>query len=97
MLHAPAGKGGKDLCSPYKARLGAWMFAAYAVVYAGFVAINVAKPALMEKVVVLGLNLAVVYGMGLIVSALLLALVYNRMCAKREKATESKAAAEETK
>ena len=61
------------------------MFLFYALIYAGFVAINVIKPILMEADALFGLNLAVVYGFGLIIFALILALIYNRMCAKKEK------------
>ena len=39
----------------------------------------------MEAVVFGGLNLAVVYGFGLIVFALFLALIYNRACGRMEK------------
>jgi hypothetical protein len=38
----------------------------------------------METEVVAGLNLAVVYGMALIVSALVLALWYDRACRREE-------------
>ena len=84
MLHEPAAPTGKDPSSPYKTRLGVWMFFLYAIIYAGFVAINLIKPTAMETVIVLGLNLAVVYGMGLIIFALLLALVYNHLCGRKE-------------
>ena len=84
MLHEPAAQQGKDYATAYKMRLGAIMFFIYGLIYAGFVAINVAKPVLMEKTIVFGLNLAVVYGFGLIIFALILALIYNKMCAKRE-------------
>lgn len=60
------------------------MFLVYALVYAGFVAINVTAPLAMEREIVLGLNLAVVYGFFLIVFALALALVYTRMCSVKE-------------
>jgi len=85
MLHAPAADSGPDLASKYKARLGLWMFALYSLIYAGFVVINVTKPVLMEKIIFGGLNLAVVYGFGLILLALVLALIYNAMCTKEEK------------
>jgi len=78
--------GAPDRAESYKTRLGVWMFCLYAAIYAGFVAINVIKPVLMETKIVLGLNLAVVYGMGLIVGALVLAVVYNRRCSRREAA-----------
>ncbi len=84
MLHEPAAKSGADPAFSYKRRLGAWMFTLYAVIYAGFVVVNLAKPGLMEKTVIAGLNLAVVYGFGLIVFALILALIYSRACGRRE-------------
>lgn len=89
MLHKPAGSSGKDPAMGYKARIGAWMFLLYALVYAGFVAINVIDPLLMEIQVMFGLNLAVVYGFGLIVFALILALIYNRLCSKKEQELRS--------
>jgi uncharacterized membrane protein (DUF485 family) len=82
--HGPAAKLGKDNASPYKQSLGIRLFIAYALVYAGFVAINTVKPKLMGMEVALGQNLAVVYGMGLIVLAIVMGLVYNHMCTKKE-------------
>jgi uncharacterized membrane protein (DUF485 family) len=90
MLHEPASQSGPDPAAQYKARLGIWMFLAYCVVYAGFVVINVVKPVLMEKTIVGGLNLAVVYGMGLILFALLLACIYDFACRRREAAKSAK-------
>jgi len=84
LLHEPAAEVGKDHAASYKMRLGVWMFWLYAIVYMGFVAINVMKPVMMENVIIFGLNLAVVYGFGLIIMALVLALIYNALCAKRE-------------
>ncbi len=86
MLHEPAAKTGKDPAFAYKRRLGVIMFAVYGVIYAGFVAVNLASPVAMEVVLFGGLDLAVVYGMGLIVIALVLALLYNRACGRREAA-----------
>ncbi len=40
MLHEPAVTSGKDPAFPYKRKLGARLFIAYALFYAGFVAIN---------------------------------------------------------
>ena len=85
MLHKPAASSGKDPAAAFKTRLGVWMFFIYALVYAGFVWINVATPQAMESIVFGGLNLAVVYGIGLIVFALLLALIYERACSLHEK------------
>lgn len=85
MLHKPAVKEGKDFASAYKQRLGAWMFLLYAAIYGVFVMINVTSPLAMEKTIIFGLNLAVVYGFGLIIFALVLALIYNHACAVKEK------------
>ena len=89
MLHKSIEQQGDDLAAPYKARLGVWMFLVYSAVYAGFVLINVIKPVWMETLIVFGLNLAVVYGFGLIVLALILAVIYNRTCVNRESACEA--------
>ena len=86
MLHEPAAESGPDHASAYKMRLGVRMFIPYALVYAGFVFVNLAKPAWMEKTVLLGMNLAVVYGFGLIALALVMALFYNHFCARQERA-----------
>ncbi len=91
MLHEPAAPQEKDYAIAYKTRVGVWMFLAYAIVYAGFVIINVSRPLWMEAPVMLGLNLAVTYGFGLILFALLLALVYTRMCSKKEAELNSQA------
>lgn len=90
MLHEPAQKAKYDPASPYKTRLGLWMFLVYCIVYIGFVAINIIAPKMMESVVGSGLNLAVVYGMGLIIFAMILAVLYNSMCTKKEKELAAK-------
>jgi len=91
MLHGPAGDSGPDPASRYKTRLGVVMFAVYCVVYAGFVLANVlTEGRIMQVMVVAGLNLAVVYGVGLIVFALALALVYNHLCTRKERELASR-------
>ena len=84
MLHEPAAQSGADPAFSYKRRLGARMFILYAVIYAGFVAINLISPQVMEKTLIGGLNVAVLYGFGLIAFALILALIYNAACGRRE-------------
>ncbi len=83
MGHGPAVKLGKDNASPYKAALGVKMFFAYTFVYAVFVALNSLSPATME-ITFGGINLAVIYGVGLIVLALIMAVIYNIACCKAE-------------
>jgi len=63
-----------------KSRLGIILFFVYLAVYAGFVAINTVRPKLMQRVVIAGLNLAVVYGFGLILLAIIMGLIYNALC-----------------
>ncbi len=84
MLHEPAASAGRDHAADYKMRLGVKMFIFYTLFYAGFVAINVISPILMEKTIILGLNLAVTYGFGLIFLALIMALIYNALCSREE-------------
>ncbi len=83
MGHGPAVKLGKDNAASFKTRLGIWMFLVYTLVYAGFVVINATKPSLMQEVI-MGQTLAVVYGFGLLIFALVLAVVYNQLCNNAE-------------
>jgi len=66
----------------YNARLGLVLFAVYLAGYGAYVAINAFRPALMDKVPFLGINLAVSSGFLLIVGALVLALLYAWLCRK---------------
>ena len=92
MLHEPAAPRGKDPASPYKMRLGVWLFVPYAALYfLGFVGLNVLRPTLMETPIVFGLNLAVAFGFGLIILALVMALIYNQMCSHKEAETDAEA------
>jgi len=68
----------------YKVRIGVYMILLYALIYFGFIVINITNPLLMERIIFIGLNLAVVYGIGLIIFALILAFIYNSMCSKKE-------------
>jgi uncharacterized membrane protein (DUF485 family) len=58
-------------------RRGLGLFAIYVVFYAGFMALAAFAPDAMERPTPFGsVNLAIMYGMGLILLALVLALVY---------------------
>jgi uncharacterized membrane protein (DUF485 family) len=61
-------------------RLGLVLFAVYLLFYSGFVLLVVYSPETMEALPLAGVNLAIWYGFGLIVAALLLALVYGWAC-----------------
>jgi uncharacterized membrane protein (DUF485 family) len=58
-------------------RLGLALFTVYLLLYGGFVLINSFAPAIMETIPLAGINLAVLYGFGLIVVAVVLALIYG--------------------
>lgn len=58
-------------------RLGLVLFSVYLLLYGGFVLINSFAPAVMEVIPFAGINLAVLYGFGLIVAAIILALIYG--------------------
>jgi len=62
------------------ARRGMILFLIYLVVYGAYVGLNAFKPAVMDAIPLLGINLAVLYGVGLIVLAMVLALVYAWLC-----------------
>jgi uncharacterized membrane protein (DUF485 family) len=60
-----------------KTGIGIWMTIMYAVIYGGFVAVSVFQPSWMSVDGLLGMNLALTYGIGLIVVAVAFAMVYN--------------------
>ena len=68
------------------ARLGLKLFSVYLVLYGGFVLINTFSAETMELTPVAGINLAVLYGFGLIVAALVLALIYGALCSNEPSA-----------
>lgn len=84
MLHEPAAKVEKDAASDWKAKLGIKLFWLYCVIYMGFVGIAVFSPETMKKPVFAGTNLAIIYGIALIVFAIILGLIYNHVCTKKE-------------
>jgi uncharacterized membrane protein (DUF485 family) len=69
------------------ARYGFVLFAIYLAIYSVFVALNAFWPRLMAHEVIAGLNFAIVYGFGLIITALLLAAVYGWLCRTPRKPT----------
>ena len=64
-------------------RLGLILFAVYLILYVGFVLLSAFWPKMLDETPLAGLNVAILYGMGLIVAALLLALVYSWLCRSR--------------
>ncbi len=84
MDHGPAVKLAKDNASGIKSKLGVVLFIVYLLIYSGFVAINTVSPKTMGATVFAGLNLAVVYGFGLIILAIVMGLIYNAICTSLE-------------
>ena len=74
--------------SARNSRYGLVLFAVYFVIYAAFVLLNAFCPAVMEATPIAGVNVAVLYGLGLILVAFLLSLVYGWLC--RAPAAESR-------
>jgi uncharacterized membrane protein (DUF485 family) len=65
------------------ARYGLFLFVVYVILYGGFIVLAVFRPSLMAAPL-WGLNVAIAYGFGLIVSALVLALIYVGLCGRSE-------------
>lgn len=84
MLHEPAPELAKDHSVEKKTKLGIRMFLVYLLIYAGFVVIGTIWPRWLGAEALSGQNLAVVYGMGLIILAAVMGLIYNYYCTKYE-------------
>ncbi len=84
MLHEPAVELEADLASKKKTRLGLILFLAYAAIYAVFVYIGLEHTEMLGSKVVGNTNLAIVYGFGLILLAIIMGLIYNIVCTRME-------------
>ncbi|MAV35390.1 MAG: hypothetical protein CMJ59_08015 [Planctomycetaceae bacterium] len=62
------------------ARLGMGLFVIYLVLYGTYVFMNAFSARTMEATPIAGVNLAILFGFGLILAALMLALVYGFLC-----------------
>ena len=67
---------------PKASRLGIWLFLAYLAIYAGFVWLAAFSGSRLAARPLGGVNLAIIYGFGLIITPLLLALVYLKWAGK---------------
>ena len=65
------------------ARVGLVLFAVYLVLYGGFMVLNAFYPHQMARAPFGGVNLAVLYGLALIVGAFVLALLYMFLVRRR--------------
>ena len=61
-------------------RIGFVLFCVYLLLYGGFVLLNAFSPNTMEITPVAGINLAILYGFGLILAAFVLAMLYGFLC-----------------
>ena len=68
----------------HNARIGMVLFVVYVILYGGFVFLNAFAAETMETTPFAGVNLAILYGFGLIVAALVLALVYGWLSKSEE-------------
>ena len=85
MMHEPANNTDVvDNAAGYKSSLGLKLFALYGAIYLGFILINVINPDLMKTETLFGLNLATFYGFSLIIIAVVMGLIYNHLCTKKE-------------
>jgi uncharacterized membrane protein (DUF485 family) len=83
-MHGPAAKLETDHAAAKKAKLGIKLFIFYILIYAGFVVIGLVDPELMGLHIIGKQNLAIVYGFGLIVLAIVMGFIYNAMCSRLE-------------
>ncbi|MFC1743485.1 DUF485 domain-containing protein [Candidatus Riflebacteria bacterium] len=95
MDHGPAVKLSVDHAIETKTNIGFVCFIFYCVVYSGFVIINTLNPRLMNMQVAFGLNLAVFYGFGLIILAIVMGLIYHFVCSSIEDKMNNEAEADE--
>ncbi len=82
-MHGPSSEWKKDNAVSIKVIIGKWFFILYAIVYVGFIFINVASPKFMS-IDIGSLNIAIIYGFGLILFAMLLAFAYNHISTHAE-------------
>ena len=71
------------------ARYGLILFSIYVLLYGGFMGLSAFWPDLMGSRPLFGVNLAILYGIGLIVAAWILAFFYMYLCRRRSGEAES--------
>jgi uncharacterized membrane protein (DUF485 family) len=69
---------------PRNERVGFVLFGIYLLLYGGFVFLSAFSAETMERMPVAGVNLAILYGFGLIVAAFVMALLYGVLSGKSE-------------
>ncbi len=66
----------------HNTRIGVVLFAVYTAIYGGFMLLSAFALERMRSPFLGGVNLAVIYGFGLIAAAITLALIYVKLCWK---------------
>ncbi|MCA9039906.1 MAG: DUF485 domain-containing protein [Planctomycetaceae bacterium] len=61
-------------------RYGLRLFTVYLFLYLGYILLSTFTPQMMQDIKIGGVNLSVMYGFGLIIAALILALIYGWLC-----------------
>jgi len=80
LRHFPMAETNPHPSRRHNARLGVVLFLIYLAIYALFVWLSAFRPDVMGKPALGGVNLAIVYGFGLIFGAFALAIVYMFLC-----------------
>ena len=83
MEHGPATKWQAEKSQSFKTKVGLNMYAIFAPIYLAFILVCVISPQVMAKDVG-SLNVAIVFGFGIIILAIIQALIYNFICSRRE-------------
>ena len=66
----------------HNTRMGVFLFLGYVLFYGGFMALSAFSPETMSEPFLGGVNVAVVYGLALIIVPLVLAFIYMKLCRK---------------
>ena len=86
-LNAPVGAQTNEPENARGALYGRILFAVYLLLYLGYVLTTAFFPALMERTPLGGINLSVLYGLGLIATAIFMAILYDWLCRAAGSAT----------
>jgi uncharacterized membrane protein (DUF485 family) len=69
---------------PRNERVGFVLFGIYLLLYGGFVFLSAFAPETMERTPIAGVNLAILYGFGLIIAAFVMAVLYGVLSGRTE-------------
>ncbi len=84
MIHKSTVVKETDNAAAKKAKLGVILFIVYTLVYSGFVLIGLTRPEWMGLQLMGEMNIAIIYGFGLIGLAIVMGFIYNYFCTRME-------------